>query len=91
MPKRRWRDHKLDKKSCQVRQAKKLAAKGHTPNPTEIRVLGVGKSLQIEPFQIPEIPLKVGRPWRKQIEDFEDETLYFEITDIRDRVNTMKK
>ena len=40
-------------------------AEGHTPNPTEIRVLRVGKSLKIEPFKIPEQPLEVGRAWRE--------------------------
>jgi len=29
-------------------------AEGHAPNPTEIRVFSVGKSLKIEPFKIPE-------------------------------------
>ena len=65
-------------------------AEGHALNPTEIRVLSVGKSLKIEPFKIPENPLEVGRAWREWIEDFEDETSYFEITEIRDRVNALK-
>ena len=47
----------------------------HAPNPAEIRVLSVGKSLKIEPFKIPENPLKVGRTWREWIKD---ETSYFE-------------
>ena len=64
-------------------------AEGHALNPTEIRVLSVGKSLKIEPFKIPENPLEVGRAWREWIEDFEDETSYFEITKIRDRVNAL--
>ena len=65
-------------------------AEGHAPNPTEVRVLSVGKSLKIEPFKIPENPLEVGRAWREWIEDFEDETSYFEITELRDRVNALK-
>ena len=65
-------------------------AEGHVPNPTEIRVLSVGKSLKIEPFKIPEQPLEVGRAWREWIEDFEDEISYFEITEIRDRVSALK-
>ena len=65
-------------------------AEGHAPNPTEIRVLSVGKSLKIEPFKIPEQPLQVGRAWREWIEDFEDEISYFEITEIRDRVSALK-
>ena len=65
-------------------------AEGHAPNPTEIRVLSVGKSLKIEPFKIPENPLEVGRVWREWIEDFEDETSYFEITEIGDHVSALK-
>ena len=65
-------------------------AEGHALNSTEIRVLSVGKSPKIEPFKIPENPLEVGRAWREWIEDFEDETSYFEITEIRDRVNALK-
>ena len=65
-------------------------AEGHALNPTEIRVLSVGKSLKIETFKIPENSLEVGRAWREWIKDFEDETWYFEITEIRDRVNVFK-
>ena len=62
-------------------------AEGHAPNPTEIRVPSVGKSLKIEPFKIPEQALEVGRAWRECIED---EISYFEITEIRDRVSALK-
>ena len=65
-------------------------AEGHTPNPIEIRVLSVGKSLKIEPFKILEQPLEVGWAWREWIEDFEDEISYFEITEMRDRVSALK-
>ena len=65
-------------------------AKGHAPNPTEIRVFSVRKSLKIEPFKIPENPLDIGRAWKEWIEDFEDETSYFEITEIKDRVSALK-
>ena len=65
-------------------------AEGHVLNQTEIRVLSVGTSLKIEPFKIPENPLEVGRAWREWIEDFEHKTWYFEITEIRDRVNALK-
>ena len=64
-------------------------AEGHAPNPAEIRVFSVGKSLKIEPFKIPENPLEIGRAWKEWIEDFEDET-YFEITRIKDRVSALK-
>ena len=63
---------------------------GHAPNPAEIRVFSVGKSLKIEPFKIPENPLEIGRAWKEWIEDFEDETSYFEITEIKDRVSALK-
>ena len=53
-------------------------------------MFSTGKSLRIEPFKIPENPLEVGRAWREWIEDFEDEISYFEITEIRDRVSTLK-
>ena len=65
-------------------------AEGHALNLPEIRVLSVGKSLKIEPFKIAENPLEVGRAWIEWIEDLEDETSYFEITEIRDRVNALK-
>ena len=64
-------------------------AEAHAPNPTEIRVLSIGKPLKIEPFKIPENPLEVGRAWREWIEDFQDKTLYFEITEIRDCASTL--
>ena len=79
----------LDKKSCQIRQVKK-EPKDTRRIQQKKRVLSVGKSLKIEPFKIPENPLEVGRAWREWIEDFEDETSYFEITEIRDRVNALK-
>lgn len=65
-------------------------AERHTPNPTEVRVLSVGKSLKRGPFEIPENSLEVGRAWREWIEDFKDEALYFKITEIRDHVSTWK-
>ena len=65
-------------------------AQGHAPNLTEIRVFSTGKSLRIEPFKIPENPLEVGQTWREWIEDFKDETLYFEITEIKDRMSALK-
>ena len=63
---------------------------GHAPNPAEIRILSVGKSLKIETFKIPEQPLEVGRAWREWIENLEDEISYFEITEIRDGVSALK-
>ena len=65
-------------------------AQGHAPNLTEIRVFSTGKSLRIEPFKIPENPLEVGQTWREWIEDFKDKTLYFEITEIKDRMSALK-
>ena len=71
----------LDKKSCQIRQAKK------EPKDTRRirqKVVSVGKSLKMEPFKIPANLLEVTRVWREWIKDFKDETSYFEITEIRD-------
>ena len=65
-------------------------AQGHAPNLTEIRVFSTGKSLRIEPFKIPENPLEVGQTWREWIENFKDETLYFEIREIKDRMSALK-
>ena len=67
----------------------KQGAEGHALNPTEI-----SQSTQrwkvTRAFKVPENPLEVGRAWREWIEDFEDKTSYFEITEIRDRVNPLK-
>ena len=82
------RDHVLDKKSCQLCQPKKETK--DTPNSTEVSVVSMGKSLKIEPFKIPEHTLEVGRAWREWIEDFEDKTSYFEITEIRDHLGALK-
>ena len=43
-------------------------------NPTAIRVFSTGKSLKIEPFKVPEIPLEIGR--EEWMEDFEEQTSY---------------
>lgn len=58
--------------------------------PTEIRVLSVGKTLKVEPFKIPENHLEIGRAWEEWLEDFEEETAYFEITDVIDKVSALK-
>ena len=64
---------------------------GENPaNPTAIRVFSTGKSLKIKPFKIPENPLEIGRAWEEWIEDFEEETSYFEITKVRDQVSALK-
>ena len=65
-------------------------AEGYAPNPAAIRVFSVGKSLKIGPFKISENPLEIGRAWKEWIEDFEDETSYFEMTEIKDRVSAFK-
>ena len=57
---------------------------------TAIRVFGVGKTLKIEPFKIPENHLEIGRAWEEWLEDFEEETAYFEITDVKDKVSALK-
>ena len=72
----------LDKKPCQIRQAKRSRRKRAE---SDIRVFSVGKSLKIESFKIPENSLDVGRAWKEWIEDFEDETSHFKITQLRPR------
>ena len=67
-----------------------IRTEAHAPNPTEIRVLGVGKLLKIESFKIPENPLEVGGAWREWVEHFEDDIRYFEITWKSNRVSVLK-
>ena len=57
---------------------------------TAIRVFSIGKTLKIEPFKIPENHLEIGRAWEEWLEDFEEETAYFEITDVKDKVSALK-
>lgn len=81
---RRKKKKRAQKKKRQKRTGKETTSSIRTeaqgPNPTEIRVLGVGKLLKIESFKIPENPLEVGGAWREWVEHFEDEITYFEIT-----------
>ena len=56
----------------------------------EVKILTTGKALKLEPFRVPEDPLKVGRAWQEWLEDFEEETNYFEIKEIRDKVGALK-
>ena len=56
----------------------------------EVRAPSVGKTLKIEPFKIPENHLEIGRAWQEWIEDFEEETAYFKITEVRDKVSALK-
>ena len=61
--------HSGDRKFGRIRKKTKThreepgkeGTKGHAPNPAEIRVFSVGKSLKIEPVKIPENPLEIGR------------------------------
>ena len=55
----------------------------------EVSVPSVGKTLNIEPYKIPENHLEIGQAWQEWIEDFE-ETAYLEITEVRDKVSTLK-
>ena len=65
-------------------------ADGNAPNPAEIRVFSVEKSLKIETFKIRENPWEIGRVWKQWMEDLDEETSYFEITETRDRVSALK-
>ena len=44
-------------------------------------------NLKIDPFKILDNHLEIGRAWQEWIEDFEEETSYFEITEIKDKVS----
>ena len=65
-------------------------ADGNVPNPAEISVFSVGKSLKIEPFKIPENPWEIGRAWKEWMEDLDEETPHFEITETRDCASARK-
>ena len=54
----------------------------------DIRVSAVGKNHS--PFKIPDNHLEVGRAWDEWLEDFEEETAYFEINEVRDKVSALK-
>ena len=56
----------------------------------DIRVLTTGKSLKIEPFKIPDNHLEIGRAWEEWLEDFKEETTYFEIDKTRDKISALK-
>ena len=58
--------------------------------PHEIRVLTSGKALKIQPFCTSQNLLEIGRAWKEWLEDFEEETKYFEIMSIRDKVSALK-
>ena len=62
-----------------------------TSNPTEIQVSTFGKSLRLNSFKIPENPLlETGRAWQAWREDFKEETEYFEIKAMKDKVSALK-
>ena len=56
----------------------------------EIRILTSAKALEIQPFLIPQNQLEIGRAWKEWLEDFEEETEYFEIKNNRDKVSALK-
>ena len=62
-----------------------------TSNPTEIQVSTFGKSLRLNSFKIPENPLlETGRAWQAWRKDFKEETEYFEIKAMKDKVSVLK-
>lgn len=55
----------LDEESCMPDTSGEAGSEGSMPNPAEIRVFSVGKSLnKIETFKILEKPLEIGRAWK---------------------------
>ena len=50
--------------------------------PAEIRVSTVGKTLRINAFKILDTPL--------EFDDFEEETIYFKIKDVKDKTSALK-
>ena len=58
--------------------------------PHEIRVLTSSKALKIQPFCFSQNQLEIGRVWKEWLEDFKEETEYFEIKRIRDKVSALK-
>ena len=55
------RDYMLDEESCMPDTSGEAGSEGSMPNPAEIRVFSVGKSLnKIETFKILENPLEIG-------------------------------
>ena len=61
-----------------------------TSNPSEIWVSTFGKSLRINLFKIPDNPLETGWAWQEWLEDFKEETEYFEIKAMKDKVSALK-
>lgn len=62
-----------------------------TSNPREIQVSTFGKSLRLNSFKILDNPLlETGRAWQTWREDFKEETEYFEIKAVKDKVNALK-
>ena len=76
-----------------VRGKKKPNKKGthSTSNPTEIQVSTFRKSLRLNSFKILENPLlETGRAWQAWREDLKEETEYFEIKAVKDKVSALK-
>ena len=61
-----------------------------TSNPSEIWVSTFGKSLRINLFKIPDNPLETGWAWQEWLEDFKEETEYFEIKAVKDKASALQ-
>ena len=45
----------------------------------------------MDPFNILDTHLEIGWAWQEWIKDFEEETSYFEITEIKNKVSSFSK
>ena len=72
-------------------QEEKNKGTNSTSNPTEIQVSTFGKSLRLNSFKIPDKPLlETGRAWQAWREDVKEETEYFEIKAVEDKVSALE-
>ena len=46
---------------------------------------------QIDPFRILDRDVEIGCAWQEMIKDFEEETSYFEITGVKDKIGAFSK
>ena len=55
-----------------------------------IHVFTTSKTLRIEKFNIPEDRLQIGHAWEEWLEDFEEKISDTGISEIKDKVSTLK-
>ena len=84
-----YQEHWTLQTSCQ-RKKSQTKRTNNTNNPTEIQVSTFGKSFILNSFKIPDNPLETGRAWQQWLKDFKEETEYFEIKAVKDKVSALK-